>query len=264
MKNASKIRNLTCLRWRFCDNIVFMKNKVIIVTGASGEIGSEITKVFANRGYCVVACYNKSKDQIDKLLASLKGKNVLPFKADLRSEKDIKALVEFTLKTFNNIDVLINCAGAPLNKMVLDTSEAEVEDIFKTNVFGPIMLSKAVLPHMIEKRDGVIINISSVLSKGASCEAVYSATKGALEAFTKSLALEYGSANIRVNAVSPGFIDTKMNSNLTQEEIEDIKKSTTLGRLGSPKDIAPICLFLASEEAEFIIGQIIGVDGGGF
>ena len=164
---------------------------------------------------------------------------------------------------FDKIDVLINCAGISHFGLIQDTTQEDYNSLFDSNVKSTIFVTKYVAKSMITHKEGNIINISSMWGKvGSSMESLYSATKGAINALTLSLAKELGPSNIRVNAVCPGLIDTKMNSELDDETIKSIVDSTPLNRIGKPEDVANLCLFLASEDASFITGQLITIDGG--
>lgn len=166
-------------------------------------------------------------------------------------------------KTFGNIDVLVNCAGVSDTRLLIDSTKEDYDFVFDTNMRGTYNTCKLVGREMLSNQSGKIINISSIWGlRGGSCESVYSASKGAIIAFTKALAKELGPNGINVNVVAPGFIQTDMTKNVTEEIKQEIMESSALGRLGTPEDVASVVLFLASEKSNFITGQVISVDGG--
>ena len=239
--------------------------KTVLITGASRGIGREIAIKFASEGYNVVLNYNNSErkaksicEQIEKL-----GVKCLMVKADVSIESEVVDMVSLALKTFGNIDVLVNNAGVALSKLFQLTTTDEVARVFGVNTFAVINCSKAVVPSMISEKAGKIINISSIWGKvGASMETIYSASKGAVIAFTMALAKELAPSNISVNCVCPGVIDTDMLLEYTEDDKKELKQQTPLNRLGAPQDVANAVYFLASDNATFITGQVITVDGG--
>ena len=239
-----------------------MKN--VLITGASGGIGSEIARNFAALGYRTLLVYNKNEKEINKLSAELSQiSEVAIFKCDLSVDELVKNMIAEIISKFKHIDVLINAAGVALFKQIQDTKIEDYNYIFNNNVKTAINTIKYVTPHMVSQKSGKIINISSMWGKvGASMESLYSASKGALNSLTLSLAKELGPSNITVNAICPGLIDTKMNKNLTKSTIKNIVSSTPIASIGKPSDIANLTEFLATDKANFITGQIITVDGG--
>ena len=172
-------------------------------------------------------------------------------------------MVEITKKTFGNIDVLVNCAGVSDTRLLIDSTKEDYDFVFDINMRGTYNTCKLVGREMLSNQSGKIINISSIWGVlGGSCESVYSASKGAIIAFTKALAKEFGPNGINVNAVAPGFIQTDMTKNVTEEIRREIMNNSALGRLGTPEDVAGVVSFLASEKSNFITGQVISVDGG--
>lgn len=238
--------------------------KTVVVTGASKGIGRAVVKEFANNGYNVVICYNKSVSDAQQLLNEVsQTTRAIAVKVDVSNEDDVKNMVEITKKNFGNIDVLANCAGVSDTRLLIDSTKDDYDFVFDTNMRGTYNTCKLVGREMISSQSGKIINISSIWGlRGGSCESVYSASKGAIIAFTKALAKELGPNGINVNAVAPGFIQTDMTKNVTEEIRQEIMDNSALGRLGTPEDVASVVLFLASEKSEFITGQVIGVDGG--
>lgn len=238
--------------------------KTVVVTGASKGIGRAVAKEFANNGYNVVICYNKSVSDAQQLLNEVsQTTRAIAVKVDVSNEDDVKNMVEITKKTFGNIDVLVNCAGVSDTRLLIDSTKEDYDFVFDINMRGTYNTCKLVGREMLSNQSGKIINISSIWGVlGGSCESVYSASKGAIIAFTKALAKEFGPNGINVNAVAPGFIQTDMTKNVTEEIRREIMNNSALGRLGTPEDVAGVVSFLASEKSNFITGQVIGVDGG--
>ena len=239
--------------------------KTVLISGASHGIGKELALTFANNGYSVAINYNRSQKEATELYNQIvtNGGNAILVQGDVSDPICSKNIVNTTLKCFGHIDVLINNAGISSTGLLIDEEDSTTKDVVNTNLLGTIFLTKNVAKSMIERRCGKIINISSMWGIcGASCECTYSATKAALICLTKSFAKEVGNAGISVNCIAPGLIATKMNSHLSKEEMSELIESIPLGRIGTPKDVASVALFLASEQASYITGQTITVDGG--
>lgn len=235
--------------------------KTILVTGGSRGIGRAIVEKFAKEGYNVVLNYNKS--EYAALDIAKQYKNVEIFKANVSNPKDVEAIVNFAEEKFKKIDVLVNNAGISSSSLLQDLSLEEWNNLFEVNVTGTFLVTKNVLPNMISNKSGKIINISSVWGLvGASMEVAYSASKAAIIGFTKALAKEVGPSGITVNAIAPGIVMTDMVSNLTLDEFEEIRKDIPLERIGETSDISNTAFFLASEEANYITGQVISPNGG--
>ena len=235
----------------------------IIVTGGSRGIGKCLVENLARYGHNVLLNYNKSEKQALKIQRDLQEEGYLVevFKADVSKRKDVKSMVDFAIEKFGNIDVLINNAGIAKLQMFQDVTDDDWEEIINTNLKSAFYMSQAVLPTMIHKKSGLIINISSIWGQvGASCETVYSISKAGLDAMTKSLAKELGPSNIRVNSIAPGVIDTAMNSMLDEHIKNEIRNETPLGKIGRPIDIYKCVKWLI--EDEFTTGQVIPVNGG--
>lgn len=240
-------------------------SKTVIVTGGSKGIGAAISSLFAERGYNVVINYNKSEKECMTLCEQLtsKGLSCLPFKADVSNPCEAEALVNFAVHCFGAVDVLINNAGIAEQTLFTDITDEQWERMISINLGGCFNTSRVAAKEMIKAHSGSIINISSVWGvSGASCEVHYSASKSGIIGLTKALAKELGPSNIRVNCIAPGVIETDMNSHLSQDVIEELADSTPLCRIGKPIDVANAVLFLASENASFITGQVLCVDGG--
>ncbi len=238
--------------------------KTVVVTGASKGIGRAVAKEFANNGYNIVICYNHSISAAQELLAEISGiTRAIAIRVDVSKEDEVKNMIDITKNTFGTIDVLVNCAGVSDTRLLIDSTKEDYDFVFDTNMRGAYNTCKLVGREMLSNQSGKIINISSIWGVlGGSCESVYSASKGAIIAFTKALAKEFGPNGINVNAVAPGFIQTDMTKNVTEEIKQEIMDNSALGRLGTPEDVAGVVSFLASEKSEFITGQVIGVDGG--
>ena len=238
-------------------------SKVIIITGASRGIGRETAKLLARNGHTVIANYNKSAEKAKELQEELKKENINIdiFKADVSKREECKALVEYAIEKYKHIDVLVNNAGISIWGQFTDLTDAEIEEIIRTNLYSAIAMSQEVSKHMIHEKQGCIINMSSIWGMvGASCEVAYSVTKAGMDGLTKALAKELGPSNIRVNSIAPGAIETEMNSRLTKEEKAVLEMETPLGKLGKPIDIAKTINWLI--EDEFTTGQIISPNGG--
>ena len=238
-------------------------SKVIIITGASRGIGRETAKLLARNGHTVIANYNKSAEKAKELQEELKKENINIdiYKADVSKREECKALVEYAIEKYKHIDVLVNNAGISIWGQFTDLTDAEIEEIIRTNLYSAIAMSQEVSKHMIHEKQGCIINMSSIWGMvGASCEVAYSVTKAGIDGLTKALAKEPGPSNIRVNSIAPGAIETEMNSRLTKEEKAVLEMETPLGKLGKPIDIAKAINWLI--EDEFTTGQIISPNGG--
>lgn len=236
-------------------------NKTVLITGASRGIGKACAKLFSEKGYNVVANYLNSES--DAMALADGYENIYPVKADVSDEHQVANMIELANRRFGDIDVLINNAGVAMQKLFTDTEKNEWDRIFDINVGGVFNCSREVAHGMIRKHRGKIINISSIWGiTGASCEVAYSATKAAVIGFTKALAKELGPSGICVNCIAPGIIETDMNGTIDAETMEELIDETPLQTIGKPYDVASMALYLASDEASFITGQIFGVNGG--
>ena len=240
-------------------------NRTVIVTGASKGIGAATAILFAEQKYNVVINYNNSRESAMLLQKSLaeNGHSVIALKANVANRMEVDLLVKETLYQFGHIDVLINNAGISHQSLFTELSEFDWDKIMDVNLKGVFNGCQSVLPHMINRKSGTIINISSVWGlTGGACEVAYSASKAGVIGLTKALAKEVGPSGITVNCIAPGIIDTNMNANLPVEELNALVESTPAGRIGTTLEIAKAALFLASDGAEFITGQVLSPNGG--
>ena len=239
-------------------------NKTAVITGASRGIGKATAIEFARNGYNVLANYNNSEkeaSELEKMLTE-EGYSIKVFKADVSKSSEADAMIEYCLKEFGGLDVLVNNAGISQDKLFTDITDEDWERMMSVNVTSVFNCSRKALKHMIWEKSGSIINITSMWGEtGGSCEVHYSASKAAIIGMTKALAKEVGPSNIRVNAVSPGVIMTDMCAYYGEETLNELKEETPLMKLGKPEDIAETVYFLA-EKGNFITGQVIGVNGG--
>lgn len=228
----------------------------VAVTGGSRGIGAELVRQFSEAGHHVLLLYHQSKSQAEALETTFK--NVAAIQLDVTDPIAVEACFQS-----RQIDVLINNAGIAQQKLFTDLTEADWDAMFDVHVKGAFFCTQAVLPQMIERKSGKIINISSMWGQvGASCEVHYSAAKAALIGMTKALAKEVGPSNIRVNCIAPGVIETDMLRDFTAEDKTALAEETPLGRIGTVTDVAKAALFLASSDADFITGQVLGINGG--
>ncbi len=240
--------------------------KTVLITGASKGIGAEIAKTLANEGYNVAINFNKSEAEAKSLEKELsKVSNVMIIKADVSKYDEVKNMVGAVKERFGEITHLVCNAGVSVTGLLQDMDICQCDSVVDTNLKGVIYTVKEVVPDMLKRKSGVIVSVSSIWGKtGASCEAVYSASKAGVIAFSEAMAKELGPSGIRVNAVCPGCIDTDMmkKENFSVEELKALENETALGRIGKPCDVANLVSFLLSEKSSFITGQAITVDGG--
>lgn len=238
-------------------------NKVVLVTGGSRGIGAAIVEKLAKKGYIVILNYNKSEESAKRIQQELLqiGKNIEIFKADVSKREEVKRLIQFILKNYNTIDVLINNAGIAQEKLFTDITDTDWNYMLQNNLNSVFYCTQETLPTMIHNKQGCIINISSIYGiTGGSCEVHYSVTKAGIDGMTKALAKELGPSNIRVNSIAPGIINTQMNKNLTKQDIENIKEEIPLSKIGNTEDIAKCVEWII--EDTYTTGQIISINGG--
>lgn len=239
--------------------------KTAIITGASKGIGAATAILFAQKGYNVVINYNESFESANLLARSLNsnGYSVTALKANVVNKLEVDLLIKETVYKYGGVDVMVNNAGVAFQGLITDTDEYDAAKIFDVNLKGVFNCCRAVTPTMVEQKSGKIINISSMWGQvGASCEVAYSAAKAGVIGLTKALAKELAPSGITVNAVAPGLIETSMNANYSVEDLNAFVEDIPLGRMGNANEIAEAILFLASEKADYITGQVLGVNGG--
>lgn len=234
--------------------------KTVLITGASRGIGAATAEIFADNGYNVIINYNKNHERA-KQIASKTGGNLI--QADVSDIAQTEKMIDSIISEYGKIDVLVNNAGISVTGTFDSISDEDARRLFDVNIFGTFNCTKLVLPHMLRRKYGKIINVSSMWGQvGASCEVHYSASKAAVIGFTKALAKEVGPSGITVNCVSPGFISTDMTACYTKEEVNAICEEIPVGRTGSPYEVAQAVFYLASEQAAYITGQVLGINGG--
>ena len=241
-----------------------LKVQVVLITGSARGIGKEIAKTFANEGATVIISdINAASAEATSEEFKKEGFNSSSFACDVTSMKSVEEMINKILDNYSRIDILVNNAGITKDNLLLRMSENEWDAVLNTNLKGVFCCTKAVTKSMLRAKKGKIINIASIIGiTGNAGQANYSASKAGIIGFTKSIAKEFSSRGITSNAVAPGFIQSDMTDKLTDKAREEIFKTIPLGKLGTPKDVANACLFLASSEADYITGQTIVVDGG--
>lgn len=234
------------------------------MTGATRGIGKEIAASFLAQGAEVAFTFARSSAEARRLEAELKPVGKLKsYQSDASDFEQAQSLVDAVLGDFGGIDILVNNAGITIDKLLMRMSQADWNRVIDVNLKSVFNMTKAVQPSMLRQRSGSIINMSSVVGiKGNAGQANYAASKAGIIGFTKSVALELGSRNIRCNAVAPGFIETEMTAALDDKVVQQWREAIPLKRGGTPRDVAAACLFLASDMAAYITGQVLVVDGG--
>ena len=233
--------------------------KVVLITGASRGIGREIAERLAQKGFLVIANYNKSEEKAKELKKGYS--NIDIYQADVSKREEVHSMIEYIIEKYKRIDVLINNAGISISGLFTSVTDEEWNKIINNNLYSVFCTTQEVLSNMIMRKEGCIINISSIWGiVGSSCETIYSVAKAGVDGMTKSLAKELGPSNIRVNSIAPGIIDTEMNSCYSSEEIEAIKEEIPLERIGKKTDIS-ICVEWLIDD-EYTTGQVISINGG--
>ncbi len=241
------------------------ERKTVLITGGSRGIGKEVATVFAENGYDIIINYESDKTDVESLKKEFdeKGVESLIIKADVSKQEEVDNLIKQAIEKFEKIDVLVNNAGITKDNLLMRMSEEEFDKVIEINLKGTFLVTKAVTKYMMKKRQGSIVNLSSVVGvAGNSGQCNYSASKAGIIGFTKSIAKELASRNIRANAVAPGFIATDMTSVLSDAVKENINGQIPLKRMGTAKEVAELIYFLGSEKSSYITGQVINVDGG--
>ena len=234
--------------------------KTVLITGGSRGIGAAAARRFAAAGYRVAINYYRSREAALALAGELGG---IALRADVSDPVQVQDMVDNVLDKFCQLDILICNAGISQQKLFGDLTDGDWRRMFAVNVDGTFHAVRAVLPHMIHRKAGRIVTVSSMWGQvGGSCEVAYSASKAAVIGLTKALAKELGPSGITVNCVAPGVIDTEMNAALTQEDLDVLREETPLGVLGRPEDVAESLFFLSSDAARFITGQVLAPNGG--
>ena len=242
-----------------------LEGKVAIITGASRGIGSGIAKVFAEQGADVAFTYSSSVESAMALENELNALGIKSkgYKSNAADFNEAQKLVDDVIVDFGNIDILINNAGITKDNLLMRMSEEDFDAVININLKSVFNMTKAVQKIMLKNRKGSIVNMSSVVGvKGNAGQANYAASKAGMNGFTKSIALELGSRNIRCNAIAPGFIETEMTAKLNEDVVKGWREAIPLKRGGTPEDVANVCVFLASDMSAYVTGQIINVDGG--
>ena len=242
-----------------------LKDKTAIVTGASRGIGRSIAINLAAEGAAVVCNYFSSMEMAESVVREIKekGGNATSFRGDVRSFSEMEKMAQFAVEKFNSIDILVNNAGVSKDNLIIAMSEDDWKEVIETNLYGAFNCTKAVAQQMMFQKSGSIINISSVSAeKGGRGQANYAASKGGLNAFTRAVAVELAPKKITVNAVAPGVVETEMSTEILRRAKEIVMNHIPLKRLGKADDIAKMVIFLASDDASYITGQIFHVDGG--
>lgn len=242
-----------------------LENQVSIITGATRGIGKGIAELFAEHGSHIVFTYVSSDEKARAMEAELQAKGVKArgYKFDVANLKACEDMVNDVVKEFERVDVVVNNAGITRDTLLMRMSEEQWDEVINTNLKSVFNMTKAVQRPMLKQRSGSIINMSSVVGiKGNAGQANYAASKAGILGFTKSVALELGSRNIRCNAIAPGFIETEMTGVLDETMVQQWRDAIPLKRGGTPEDVANLALFLASRMSAYITGQVINVDGG--
>jgi len=242
-----------------------LAGKVALITGGTRGIGKAIVLSFAKNGAKVVFTYAGSVDKAEELVKSIQdsGGEALAIQADASQFEAAQMVVNETIAKFGKLDILVNNAGITRDNLLLRMNEAQFDEVIAANLKSVFNYTKAATKPMMSQRNGVMINMSSVVGVGGNAgQANYAASKAGIIGFSKSIAKELGSRNIRCNVVAPGFIATEMTDKLPENELKKWTENIPLNRAGTPDDVANICLFLASEMATYITGQVIQIDGG--
>jgi len=242
-----------------------LQDKTVIITGGSRGIGKGIVEIFANHGANVAFTYNSSSEAANALAdeVSKQGVKAKAYQSDAANYEQAQQLIKDVIEDFGNIDVVINNAGITKDNLLMRMGEEDFDKVVEVNLKSVFNMTKAVMKPMLKQRKGSIINMSSVVGvKGNAGQTNYAASKAGIIGFTKSVALELGSRDIRCNAIAPGFIETEMTGKLDEATVQSWREAIPLKRGGTPEDIANACVFLASDLSAYVTGQTLHVDGG--
>lgn len=242
-----------------------LQGKVALVTGASRGIGKAIAIELAKEGATVIINYSKDDNGAETTLAEIiaLGGYGKTYKCRISDYNMCKEMIDYVIESFGKLDILVNNAGISTIGLFMDSTKEDIDNLMGVNILGAMYLSKHALPHMISKGKGNIINISSIWGDvGASCEVIYSTSKGGINLFTKSLAKEVAPMGIRVNAIAPGVINTEMNSFLCEDERRELEEEIPMGRFGEADEIGKLVTFICNDSCKYLTGQVIKVDGG--
>jgi 3-oxoacyl-[acyl-carrier protein] reductase len=245
--------------------MLMFKDQVVLVTGGTRGIGRAISLEFAKKGAKLVVNYTSSEEKAKALVEELEalGCEAIAVQADVSKDEDAQRLTSEAVKRFGRIDVLVNNAGITRDNLLIRMKEADWDDVMNVNLKGTFLMSKAVGKLMLKQRSGVMVNLTSVVGiMGNAGQANYSASKAGVIGLTKSLAREFASRGVRVNAVAPGYILTDMTSVLSEDAISNFASQIPLSRPGTPEDVAKVVCFLSSQDSAYMTGQVIHVDGG--
>lgn len=243
--------------------MIDLKGKVAVVTGASRGIGLEIAKTLAAQGARVAVISTQERPEIAEQIAQETGSEAKSFACDVSDADQVAATFKAILEAFGQVDILVNNAGITRDGLIMRMKDADFDDVIRTNLRSAFLCTRAVARHMMGRRSGRIVNMASINGIRAQAgQANYAASKAGIIGLTKTNAMEFAARGITVNAVAPGFIGTDMTAKIAPEALEKYKNAIPVQRIGEPKDVANAVAFLVSDEASYITGQVLGVDGG--